>query len=235
MTGVPCSHAVSRSASASSAARTSAPTSSSRTRSTAPSFVDQPPTIRPSTQIGRAPVAGGVEHLRAVRTEVPVALEPAHRGRVERGQQGDPGLDGADGVGVVGQHPARPAAVQRHLDRADVPQRLPDRGQGRAEPPLEVERRSPGRTGAATARPAARGRRPRASTGSAPPASRPPTPRWVATTSTSRGSRRARSSRQPAGTSSRATPRGRTPPTTSRGRTRSSPPARARARGAAPR
>ena len=56
MTGVPCSHAVSRSASVSSAARASAPTSSSRTRSTAPSFVDQPPTIRPSTQMVAPPL-----------------------------------------------------------------------------------------------------------------------------------------------------------------------------------
>ena len=56
------------------------------------------------------------------------------------GSSATQGVDGSDGLGVVGQHPARAAAVQRHLDRADVPQRLPHRGQGRAEPPLEVER-----------------------------------------------------------------------------------------------
>ena len=66
----------------------SAPTSSSRLKTTSPSVrCDQPPTTRPSPPHRRPRVAVAIEEDARVRPEVPVALLPAHRRRVERREE----------------------------------------------------------------------------------------------------------------------------------------------------
>ena len=97
-----------RSARCSIAARASAPTSSSsRNRISPPAACAQPPTTRPSHQ-----TVGDALPLRS-NSSGPCSARyqsrslPAHRRRVERGEQRGPGLDGFAGLGVIRQHEPR--------------------------------------------------------------------------------------------------------------------------------
>ena len=102
---------------------TSRPTSSSSFVTTSPpSRIDQPPTMTAVGPDRRAGVAVRVEQVRTVRTEVPVALLPPHRGRVERRQQRDPRLRDRCLGEVIGQHEAGPA-VEVDLDGPDSRER----------------------------------------------------------------------------------------------------------------
>ncbi len=71
----------------------------------------------------RAGVAGAVEQRRAIPTEVPVAILPAHGRGVQRGKERDPRLGRLARLQVICQQVAGPTSVEVHLD--DV-----DRGQG---------------------------------------------------------------------------------------------------------
>jgi len=78
---------------------------------------------------GRAGVAVAVEELWAVVAEEEPTLDPGHRRRVERGQQGDPGGGLRGRAGIVLEDVARLARIglplELDLDRADSLQRLP--------------------------------------------------------------------------------------------------------------
>ena len=64
----------------------------------------------------RAGVAGAVEQRRAIPTEVPVAIGPAHGRGVESGKERDPRLGRRARLEVIGQHVADPASIEVHLD-----------------------------------------------------------------------------------------------------------------------
>ena len=92
---------------------------------------------------------------RAVRAEVPVAVLPAHRRRVERGQQRHPRPGAGHRLDVVGQHQPGRAAVEVDLDRHRA--RRARRGCGPIVQPVHHFRSATGagpERGAATAAPA---------------------------------------------------------------------------------
>ena len=137
---------------ASSARRAAAGTCSARTTSTRPSSVwHQTPTIRPSHHAVGPPLPLRSKTFGAVLPEMEGAFLPAHRGRVERRQQGHPRRRVGRRVEVVGQDPSGGTAVERDLDRRHVGERPAHGRLGRAQPPHQVglgartERPEPGR------------------------------------------------------------------------------------------
>ena len=142
----------------SSAARASAPTSAVRCSAISPSARwCQPPTIRPSTQaVGPPlPLRSNSSAASAAR-QVEGALLPAHRRRVEAGQQHRRRRCGRPRVDIVGQHVAGPL-VERHLDRADVGQRALRDTHRPARPPGEIRARAGTERGEPPARQPGRG------------------------------------------------------------------------------
>ena len=137
----PSSQAVSRSASASSAAAPSAPTSWRRTTADHGVVVLHPAADDPAVPPGGvAAVAVAVEEVRRVgRVEVERPLLPAHHGRVEGRAAARPRARPAPPAPRRPAAPTRsPPLVEAHLDRADVRERPPDDRLRRAEPPDDV-------------------------------------------------------------------------------------------------
>ena len=89
-------------------------------------------------------VAVDVVELLAVRAEAEVAVLPAHRRRVERGQQRDPRVGRGHRLGVAGEHQAG-QAVEVDLDGVERRECSPGARLGPAGPPLQVVERWPAR------------------------------------------------------------------------------------------
>ena len=73
-----------------------------------------------------------------MRTQVPVAVAPAHGRRVERGKQRDPRFGRLARVNVVGEDVAARAPVELHLDGLDRGQGFSRGGDRPAGPPPDV-------------------------------------------------------------------------------------------------
>jgi hypothetical protein len=93
--------------------------------------------IRPTTRWGRR--CRSCRTAALVRAEIPVALEPAHRRRIERRQQCRPRSTGSAGL-QVGRQDVPDPPVEVDLDGGEVGERPSDDGDRRPEPPLEVRR-----------------------------------------------------------------------------------------------
>ena len=140
-TRVPPSHPVRRAASSSRARRPSEPTSSSELELDLAGIGLAPAAHDPPVPPGGGPgVAVRVEQLGLVRAEVPLALEPPHRGRVQRGEERRPRLGRAVGSRSSGStYPDLPSRSTSTAPRSA--QRLPCGRDGRPEPPLDVRDR----------------------------------------------------------------------------------------------
>ena len=130
--------------------------------------------MRPSHQTVGPALPVRCRRARPVRAEVPLALLPAHRRRVERGEERDPAPGDARDVGSRSSASTSPvAAAEVDLGGATAASAARASPSRPARPPLEVVRRSPARTAAASggrARPARLGVEP--GSGAAEPALR---------------------------------------------------------------
>ena len=135
----PSSHAVSSAARRVNARRPSRPGSSSSCSWTRPSPILIPAADHAAVPPGRRPgIAVAVEDLAAVLAEIPVAVEPTHRGDVEARQQRGPRVrsrvrsPGRRAARSRGRRPGRPP-LRRYR-----PTPAAHRRQGGAEPPFDV-------------------------------------------------------------------------------------------------
>ncbi len=224
MMRTPPSQASSRAASRSIAARPSTPDVLEQLQLDRPVPALAPAADDPALPPHRRPgVAARVEQLLLVAAEVPLAVGPAHRRRVERRQQRRPRLDRGDGIEVVRQQVAG-LPVELDRDGAERGQRAADEAERGAEPPLEVALGPrPERAQPAAPRACARPRPPSPAAPAARRASPPSPPSAGASSSRRRRSSRARPSPPPTATSARAVRPAPGRPTTCRCRTRSRP------------